>query len=52
MSLKKSNSELKYSRKYLKAERKNKAKKIKGSFQCFYAPIILIDSIYRKDGNY
>ena len=24
----------------------------KGGFQCLYAPIILIDLIYRKDENY
>ena len=24
----------------------------KGSFQCLYAPVILIDSAYRKDENY
>ena len=24
----------------------------KGGFQCLYAPVILIDSIYRKDENY
>ena len=35
------NSEAKYSEKY----------QHKG-FQCLYAPAILIDSIYRKNGNY
>ena len=24
----------------------------KESFQCFYMPVILLDSVYRKDGNY
>ena len=24
----------------------------KESFQCFYIPVILIDSVNRKDGNY
>ena len=24
----------------------------KGDFQCFYMPVILIDSIYRKSKNY
>ena len=24
----------------------------KGSLQCFYIPVILFDSVYRKDGNY
>ena len=43
-------SELVYSTKYLKAEKK--PKKNKGGFQCLYAPVILIDSIYRKDRNY
>ena len=42
------NSDLIYRKKYLKAERKN----TKGGFHCLYAPIILIDSIYRKDENY
>ena len=42
------NSELIYSKKYLKAEKKSKHK---GGFQCLYAPITLIDSIYRKDEN-
>ena len=42
------NSELIYSGKYLKSE-KNKHKV---RFQCLYASVILIDSIYRKDENY
>ena len=33
-----------YCKRYLKAE--------KGDFQCLYAPIISINSIYRKDENY
>ena len=24
----------------------------KERFQCFYIPVILFDSVYRKDGNY
>ena len=31
---------------------KNSKKIIKRGFQCLYAAIILIDSIYRKDKNY
>ena len=27
-------------------------KNTKGGFQCLYAPVISIDSIYRKDENY
>ena len=27
-------------------------KKHKGDFQCLYAPITLIDSIYRNEANY
>ena len=42
---KKFNSELIYSKKYLKT-----GKKI--GFQCLFAQVILIDSVYRKDGNY
>ena len=34
------NSELTYSKKYLKAEKRINTK---GGFQCLYAPIILID---------
>ena len=40
------NSELIYSKKYPQAEKKINTK---GRFQCLYAPVILIDSIYRKD---
>ena len=43
------NSELIYSKKYLKAEKKITTK---GGVQCLYSPVILIDSIYRKDENY
>ena len=43
------NSELIYSKKYLKAEKKINTK---GGFQFLYATIILIDSIYRKYENY
>ena len=35
--------------KFLKAKKKFN---IKESFQCFYIPVILIDSNYRKDENY
>ena len=41
------NSQLIYSKKYLKAEINTK-----GGFQCLYTPVILIDSIYRKYENY
>ena len=43
------NSELIYSKKDLKAGKKLNPE---GGFQCLYALIILIDSIYRKDKNY
>ena len=43
------NSELIYSKKDLKAEKKLNPER---GFQCLYALIILIDSIYRKDENY
>ena len=46
---KKFNSEFTYNRKYLKAE---KIFNTKESFQCFYIPVILFDSVHRKDGNY
>ena len=36
-------------KKYLKAE---KGFNTKESFQCFYIPVILFDSVYRKDGSY
>ena len=42
------NSKLICSEKYLKAE-KNKSKQ---GFQCSYAPVILIDLIYREYENY
>ena len=43
------NSELLYNKKYLKAgERFNTTE----SFQCLYIPVILFNSVYRKDGNY
>ena len=45
------NSKLMYSKKYLKAEKEIKIN-TKGVFQCLYAPIILIESIYSKDENY
>ena len=38
-----------YNKKYLKAEKRLNAKE---NFQCFYIPVILFDSVYRKDGNY
>ena len=37
-------------KKYLKLKRK-KEKTTKGGFQCLYAPIIVIDSSYRKVEN-
>ena len=43
------NSELIYNRKYLKAEKRFNTKE---RFQCFYIPVILFDSVYRKDGKY
>ena len=33
----------------VKAEKRFNTKEI---FQCFYIPVILIDLVYRKDGNY
>ena len=47
------NNELIYGKKYLIAKKTF----AKGSFECFYrkvmpVPIILIDSVYRKDKNY
>ena len=41
--------ELTYNKKYLKAEKRFNTKE---SFQCFYIPVMLFDSVYRKDGNY
>ena len=38
-----------YSTKYIKAEKKKI--NTKGGFQGLYAPVILIDSVYRKDEN-
>ena len=46
----KSNSELIYGKKYLKAEKNHTH--AKGGLQCLHAPLILIDSIYRKEENY
>ena len=46
---KKTNSELVYNEKYIKAENKINAKE---SFQCFYIPGILIDLVYKKNENY
>ena len=43
------NRELIYIKQYLKAEKRFNTKE---SFQCFYVPVILFDSVYRKDGNY
>ena len=43
------NSKYMYSKKYLKVGKKANTKE---DFQCLYAPLILIDSIYKKDGNY
>ena len=42
------NRKLIYSKRYLKAEKKVNTK---GGSQCFYAPVILIDSIYSKNEN-
>ena len=42
------NSELIYNKKYLKAGKRFNTKE---SFQCFYIPVILLDSLYKKDGN-
>ena len=35
-----------------KLKKINKQINTKGGFQCLYAPVILIDSIYGKDENY
>ena len=43
------NMELIYNKKYLKPGKKFNTK---GSFQCFYIPVILFDLVNRKDGNY
>ena len=37
------------SKKYLKPEKRFNTKE---SFHCFYIPVILFDSVYRKDGSY
>ena len=42
-------NELIYNKKYLKAE---KGFNTNESFQCFYIPAIMFDSVYKKDGNY
>ena len=47
--IKKINSELVYNKKYIKRENKMNTKE---SLQCFYIPVMLIDSVYRKDENY
>ena len=47
--IKKIYSELIYNKQYLKAE---KIFNTKESFQCFYIPVILFHSVYKKDGNY
>ena len=46
---KKVNSALIQNKKYLKGEKRCNTKE---SFQCFYVPVILFDSVYRKDGKY
>ena len=43
------NSELVYKKKYIKTESKTRTKEC---FQCFYTPVIVIDSVYRKVENY
>ena len=47
--IKKINGELICNKKYLKAEKRFKTKE---SFQYFYIPVILFDSLFKKDGNY
>ena len=47
--IKKINSELVYNKKYIKRENKINTNE---SLQCFYIPVMLIDSVYRKDENY
>ena len=47
--IKKINSEFIYNKKYLKAEKEFNAKE---SFSMFYIPVILIDSVFIKDGYY
>ena len=46
--IKKINSEDIYNKKYLKAEKRFNTIE---SFQLFYTPVILLDSVYRKDGS-
>ena len=46
---KKVKSKIIYDKKYLKAETRFNTNK---TFHCFYIPEILLDSVYRKDGNY
>ena len=46
---KKFNSELIQNKKYLQAKKRFNTKE---SFKCVYEPVILFDSVYRKDGNY
>ena len=46
---KKVNSELIYNKNYLEAGKRFNTKE---TFQYFYIPVILFDSVYRKDGNY
>ena len=43
------NSELTYNKKYQKSKIKFNTKE---NFQCFYIPVMLIDSVYRKDENH
>ena len=47
--IKKINSELVYNKKYIKRENKINTNE---SLQCFYIPVMLIDSVYRKGENY
>ena len=47
--IQKDNSELIYSKKYLKAEKRLIPKE---SFKCFYIPVIFFDSVFRKDEKY
>ena len=36
-------------KRYLKADKRFNTNKM---LQCFYIPVILFDSVYKKDGNY
>ena len=47
--IKQNDSDLLYNKKYLKAEKRFNTKE---GFQCFYIPVILFASVYRKDRNY